>query len=376
MVVSMLNNENPRVFFDISIGGTPAGRIVMELYQDKVPKTAENFRALCTGEKGVSASSGKALHFKGCSFHRVIKDFMIQGGDFTQGNGTGGESIYGEKFEDEAFPYTHERPFLLSMANAGPNTNGSQFFITTVNTPHLDGKHVVFGQVLKGRYVVRAIEATPTGEGDKPRDDVVIEDCGEIKSGEDDGCTPADGVPEDPEDYDVATGGEIPPETLVQVGQQMKDQGNDDFKRGNLAEAVAKYTKGLRYLREIPLFDEDNDPEDKLRPQFVALKVPIMLNRAMCYLKLGQFASAAKDCTIVLEYQDKEVSPKDRTKALFRRGTARRQLKMFEKAREDFVEAKELDPLDKAISNELILVDRAIQDREKKEKQMYSKLFS
>ncbi|KAJ2548397.1 peptidyl-prolyl cis-trans isomerase cpr6, partial [Coemansia sp. RSA 1836] len=133
---------------------------------------------------------------------------------------------------------------------------------------------------------------------------------------------------------------------------------------------------GLRYLREIPFFDKDNDPEDKLRPQFIGLKVPIMLNRAMCYLKLGQFASAAGDCTIVLEYQDKEVSAKDRTKALYRRGTARRQLKLFEKAREDLLEAKELDPQDKAISNELILVDRAIQDREKKEKQMYSKLFS
>ncbi|KAJ2764589.1 peptidyl-prolyl cis-trans isomerase cpr6, partial [Coemansia linderi] len=164
--------------------------------------------------------------------------------------------------------------------------------------------------------------------------------------------------------------------TLVQVGSRMKDQGNDEFKRGNLAEAVAKYTKGLRYLREFPVFDEENDPEDRLRPQFVTLKVPIMLNRAMCYLKLGQFAGAAGDCTIVLEYTDKEVTAKDRTKALYRRGTARRQLKMFEKAREDLAEAKELDPLDKAISNELILVERAIQEREKKEKQMYSKLFS
>merc|ERR1719362_854198 len=146
-----------RVFFDMEIGGEAAGRIVIGLYGNTVPKTAENFRALCTGENG-NTPDGKPLHYKGSIFHRVIPNFMLQGGDFTNGDGTGGESIYGEKFPDENFKHKHKQKYLLSMANSGPDTNGSQFFITTALTGWLDGKHVVFGRVLGGKAVVDAIE--------------------------------------------------------------------------------------------------------------------------------------------------------------------------------------------------------------------------
>ncbi len=173
-----MTTDNPRVFFDISIGGKPAGRLTFELFADAVPKTAENFRALCTGEKGTGVS-GKPLSYKGSSFHRIIPDFMCQGGDFTAGNGTGGESIYGMKFKDENFNLKHDQPGLLSMANAGPNTNGSQFFITTTVTPWLDGKHVVFGVLREGKDVLQAMEACGTNSG-RPTTAIAITDCGEV----------------------------------------------------------------------------------------------------------------------------------------------------------------------------------------------------
>merc|ERR1711935_139419 len=174
-----LSTVTQKVFFDVEIDGKAAGRIIFGLFGDDVPKTAANFAHLCEGDKGTT-SGGKPLHFKGSPFHRIIPGFMAQGGDITQGNGMGGESIYGNKFADENFKLKHTKPYLLSMANAGPNTNGSQFFIASEKTSWLDGTHTVFGEVLEGKDVVKALEAvgSQSGKTNKPAS---ISDSGILK---------------------------------------------------------------------------------------------------------------------------------------------------------------------------------------------------
>uniref|UniRef100_A0A674NGX9 peptidylprolyl isomerase n=1 Tax=Takifugu rubripes TaxID=31033 RepID=A0A674NGX9_TAKRU len=172
--------QRPRCFFDIGISNVLVGRVVVELFSDFCPKTCENFRCLCTGERGIGKGTQKPLHYKGCLFHRIVKDFMIQGGDFSEGNGRGGESIYGGFFEDESFAVKHNKEYLLSMANRGKDTNGSQFFVTTKPSPHLDGVHVVFGQVISGQEVIQTIENQKTDANSRPYAEVKVLNCGEL----------------------------------------------------------------------------------------------------------------------------------------------------------------------------------------------------
>lgn len=360
-----------RTYFDIDIDGRREGRIVFELFDHVVPKTAENFRALCTGEKGNTAS-GIPLHYKGSIFHRVIKNFMCQGGDFTNANGTGGESIYGEKFEDEAFEYKHDQPFLLSMANAGPNTNGSQFFITTNKADHLDGKHVVFGKVIKGKSIVRAIEAVNTA-GENPVKTIKIADCGELKEGEDDGILQLeDGdVYEDwPDDQE----GPLETKDLLEIAKKLKDIGNDYYKKSQYDIAIRKYSKAIRYLDKNSGSDEEDDSAN-LPDGFYELKIPCYLNKAACSLKLNEWGDVAQATNVVLEMPEKVLSPIDRAKALYRRGCAKVGMKDEEDAIKDLQEAAKLNPNDPAITRELAVAKQKLISREKAQKKAYSKFF-
>lgn len=370
------STERPIVYFDITIGGQEMGKVVFSLYNDLVPKTAENFRALCTGEKGVG-NSGKKLTFEGSSFHRIIKGFMCQGGDFTAGNGTGGESIYGEKFDDEAFPVKHDKPFLLSMANSGPNTNGSQFFITVDKTPHLDGKHVVFGEVIRGKSIVRTMENTPTGASDAPIEAVSIASSGQLSA--DDpiltaaAATSTDGdayedYPEDQDGTDVQT----EPKTALEIAGKVREVGNKLFKEGDVKGALGKWQKSLRYLDVHPVLPDGSPPE--LLKAYDALRAPLYLNVALAAVKTKQPERAVRAATSALNLPD--LTTADKAKALYRRSLARTALKESDDAEADLVEATKLVPDDKAIANELVRIRAEKKEKRDKEKKAYKKMFA
>ncbi|KAK7331114.1 hypothetical protein VNO77_25328 [Canavalia gladiata] len=357
---------NTRCFFDVSIGGELEGRIVVELFNDVVPKTAENFRALCTGEKGIGPNTGVPLHYKGMRFHRVIKGFMIQGGDISAGDGTGGESIYGSKFEDENFELKHERKGMLSMANAGPNTNGSQFFITTTRTPHLDGKHVVFGKVIKGMGVVRSVEHVVTAEEDRPTQGVVVVDCGEIPEGEDDGVVnffkDGDTFPDWPADLDVK------PDEIswwMSAVDTIKSLGNEQYKKLDYKMALRKYRKALRYL---DVCWEKDDIDQEKSAALRKTKSQIFTNSSACKLKIGDLKGALLD-------SDFAMHDGDNAKALFRKGQAYMALNDLDAAVESFKKALELEPNDGGIKREYAIARRRVADRRDQEKKAYSKMF-
>eukprot|EP00759_Apiculatamorpha_spiralis_P021138 PhF_6_TR2616/c0_g1_i1/m.4414/K05864/PPID, CYPD; peptidyl-prolyl isomerase D len=353
-------SEETRVYFDITIGGKTAGRIVMELFWSKVPKTAANFHALCVGNQVIPGTE-TPMSYKGCPFHRVIKQFMIQGGDFTNQNGTGGRSIYGAKFEDEGFPLKHTTPGLLSMANSGPNTNGSQFFITTVPTPHLDGKHVVFGKVIKGMSVVREIENLPTGAQDVPLQPVIIAACGEIPAGADCGVPlPADGDRFEylPQDNDPP----LSDENILDAVEEIKKYGNDAFKKNEFELAVTKYLKGIRYAKSIPSTSAIAQViNDKL--------VACYSNAAFCYLQLQNWTEARKMAETLLS-----INPKH-TKGLFRCGQALMKLQEFSAARECFTKGAQFDPQDTSFPAALQELTAAEQAANQQLKRSMEKMF-
>ena len=364
-------------YFDISVGGEPIGRVVFRLYDD-VPKTAENFRALCTGEKG-DGTLGIPLTYEGSTFHRIIKGFMVQGGDFTsaiKGSplGTGGESIYGEKFDDENFIHKRDKPFLLSMANSGPNTNGSQFFITTAATPHLDGKHVVFGEVVAGKGVVRAMENVKTAAQDAPEDPVVITKCGELNENTNLSEPTNDGTgdiyadyPEDEPSLENLEGDERAAKGL-EIAAQIKAIGSEQFKMKNARVAAAKYRKSLRYV-----YDCDVEADHKLYNDFELSKVGLYLNLALMANQMQNMGNAIKNASYVLE--NRVASDKDRAKALYRRAIAYKGLKNYEDSLRDLMAATKLIS-DNGIRVEMKNVQELVKQRKEKQKAAYSKFFS
>lgn len=365
-------DKRVKVFFDLTANGAPKGRIVFELFNDVVPKTAESFRALCTGEKGVSEKSGKPLTYKGSSFHRVIKDFMCQGGDFTHGTGIGGESIYGEKFEDENFKLEHDQPFLLSMANAGPNTNGSQFFITTVPTPHLNGKHVVFGKVIQGKGIVRQLERSEKGANDKPVEDWIIADCGEISdndikatAGADDGTGDVYEEVLGDNDFDVNQ-----PELVFEAITNLKNIGTKLLKEGNLKGAFEKYSKATNYLED---YLPDDLSESNLNTLY-SLQLSCYLNVSLVALKLQNGKKAVEAATKALAVEN--IDDKSKSKALYRKGMGYLLAKDEDSARASLEEALKILPNDSAIIAGLKEVKARLKARLDKQKKAMAKFFS
>ncbi|KAJ3273991.1 hypothetical protein HDV01_003661 [Terramyces sp. JEL0728] len=356
---------NQRCYFDVSVGNESVGRIVFELFPD-VPKTVKNFVDLCKGVEG-----DRFLGYKNSTFHR---------GDFTNHNGTGGVSIYGEKFDDENFIHIHDRPGLLSMANAGPNTNGSQFFITTVPTPHLDGKHVVFGKVIKGMNVVRLLENTEKGANDKPNLDCKIAECGELLPDQD------DGIVEDGDKYadyveDNEKRPDDHPDEYLQYADEIKAFGSELLKEALKSndqmvyqKARTKFLKSIRYLESVdPIPLENDELSQEYKQKYYDIKLSCLSNITLASLKLADYADVTKKSERVFEIidliRDKFKVSLDTTKINYRLGFSLYKDGDLDKA------LQTLKGDDKSIVGLRDQVTAAMKIKQQKEKKLYQKMF-
>ncbi|XP_065073058.1 peptidyl-prolyl cis-trans isomerase D [Ochlerotatus camptorhynchus] len=362
------NPKNPLVFLEVQIGEERVGRLVIELRADVVPKTAENFRALCTGEKGLSESTGTRLHYKGSPFHKVKSLFMSQGGDIVNFNGSGGESIYGKTFDDENFTLLHEDG-AVSMANLGkPNTNNSQFFITSGECPHLNETHVVVGYVIKGIGVIGEMEKYASDEG-MPTMQINIVDCGQIAPEEDWGINDDD-----------ETGDKLPPfpkdwckfeETFTILEMldhldRIKAAGNYFFKEKQWVEACRRYKKAERYFN----FFNNNISMIEDRTKLEQFHLMNCLNLAAALLKLKDYDNVLFACNSAL------VLDPINAKALFRRGQAHHKLKNYELAILDLTQVVQQIPSDKLVLTELSQVKAKLGDYRAQQRIALTKYFN
>ncbi|XP_071643234.1 peptidyl-prolyl cis-trans isomerase D isoform X2 [Temnothorax longispinosus] len=336
----LTNPDNPVVFLDIVINSEKVGRIVIELFKNIVPRTAENFRALCTGEMGAGTKAAK-LHYKGTIFHKVVSQFKIQGGDIVNFDGTSvGESIYGSYFDDENFTLSHDDSGLLSMVNEGtPNTNGSQFIITVQQSKHLDNTNVVFGKVVKGMGVVLEINKVQTNE-DTPVDVIVISNCGELRNDESWGLEENDGsedvFPPYPEDWDFPSHAfRLTHQFMEAVIQKIKNSGNAYFTQQKFVDAGRKYKKALRYYLWM---SKHQNMADTFYVSLADLRLTLLLNLAAVYLKQEEYRKAIDLCNEVLETDNMN------SKALFRRGQAYTSLKEYKLGLDDLHQVFKMCP--------------------------------
>ncbi|KAF7988196.1 hypothetical protein HCN44_007690 [Aphidius gifuensis] len=367
------STHNPIVYLDLELDGHRVGRVIIELFKNIVPKTAENFRSLCTGEKGIG-KFGKKLHYKGSYFHRVVSKFMIQGGDIINFDGTGGESIYGSYFEDENFNIKHKEGGLLSMVNEGkPNTNSSQFIITTEPSYQLNDTNVVFGKVIKGFGAVQELNEVDV-VNDKPIEKIQIVDCGELKPNDDWKIFEKDGTPdiypnwlEDWDYYNDTDNDKIDHKFIItKVIEKIKESGNYYFSNKNYITAKRKYLKALRYYNWINKMT--NIPDD-LKPILSNLKMSIDLNLTAVYLKLNKYRDVIKICNNILSID------KNNTKALFRKSQANFGLNEYNLSLADLQKANLSSPNNPDVIREIQKVKNTIKSYLNVEKESYKRMF-